>query len=249
MSARRAASAAIAGIAAALIALAAPAQAAALRPYVRAGWTAGPLRMTDFNSATQDGAPFYAVAGLTSSFADVGVAAGPTASAGLWLTRSVRAGATWSHQQTARQHSMYAQGRVSFDDHLEFAITEIGGELAVRFERLAGLTLAATLASGRARFERDFSGRDLAAPAELQLDVGARKTGLTYGLAVGLDQTNSRGLAGWVMAGVRIRDMGRMPLGGTSNDGTATTAAWGKTPWMDYTTLFLAAGTGFDRHP
>lgn len=249
MSARRAASAAIANVAAALIALAAPAAAAAPRPYVRVGWTAGPLRMTDFNSATQDGAPFHAVAGLTSSFADVGMATGPTASAGLWLTPSVRLGATYSLQQAAREHDMHVPGDVFFDDHLEFDITEFGGEVAVRFERLAGLTVGATVAAGRARFARDFAGRDLAAPSELYLDTSARKSRPTYGLFVGLDQTNSRGLAGWITAGVKLRDMGRMTVTGTSSDGSTRTAAGGVTPWMDYTGFFLAAGTGFDRHP
>jgi hypothetical protein len=228
--------------------LTAPATAA-VSPYVRAGFAGSQLRMTDFNSATQDGSPFYAIAGLTSAFDDVGPAFGPATSAGLWLSPGIRLGATYSYGRTHLDHDLYAPGDVSFDDHMRFTIVEIGAEAALRFEKMAGLTLGASIASARARFERAFTGRDFVTPGALDLGIDARKRRWSYGVFVGLDQTDKAGIAGWVQAGFRLRDMGRMSQSGTSSDGSTTMAAGGITPWMDYSGLYLAAGTGFDwRH-
>lgn len=220
--------------------------AATVHPYLRVGYGVGQLRMTDFNSATQDGAPFYAIGARTSGFEDAGPAFGPSASAGLWLSPGIRVGLTYSRQHATLDHFLNVPGDVLFDDHTGFTLTEIGAEASVRYEKMAGLTLGASVASGHARFERDFSGQDLVGVETLHLDINARKTRLTYGVFAGLDQTNKAGLAGWIMAGFKLRDMGRMTQSGTLNDGATTSPASGITPWMDYSGFYLAVGTGYD---
>jgi hypothetical protein len=78
------------------------------------------------------------------------------------------------------------------------------------------------------------------------MDVTASKTHLTYGAFIGLDQTNTAGFSGWILAGFKLRDMGRMPLVGVSNDGAITTPVSGQTSWLDYSGFYLKIGSGFD---
>ena len=196
--------------------------AAAVQPYVRAGYGGSQLRMTDFNSATQDGSPFYAIAPHAGAFDDVGPAFGPGASAGGWLSPGIRVGATCSHQHATLAHFLDIPGSIRFDDHLGFTTTEIGAEAAVRYDKLAGLTLGAGVASGFARLDRDFSGIDLANAETLRLNIAARKRKLTWGVFVGLDQRNKAGLAGsrhgWTSAAFTWRPA-RGSTGGTDLPG------------------------------
>ena len=90
------------------------------------------------------------------------------------------------------------------------------------------------------RANEDFGG-------QFYLDGAAQRERVTYGVFLGLDQTNEAGLVGFIRAGYAFRDMGRMPCGGTVSDGVTTTQWSGSTTPMDFSGYFVQVGMGFDR--
>jgi len=123
-------------------------------------------------------------------------------------------------------------------------MTEIGVEAAARLVRLGGLTVGASMARGRAELIEGLSRED--ASGQFNQDATAHRTRTTCGAFVGLDQTNSDGLAGFIRAGFQYRDMGHMPSRLTLFDGTNTTQTTGNTAWLDYSGFYVKVGVGYD---
>ncbi len=230
-------------------ALAAPASAA-LSPYVRLDYGGTQLRMTDGNNLIRDNEAAYRAAGLPADFNTIGSSYGPSGAVGLWVLPGLRVGATYAYGRSVRHNRLHVPGVVWDASDLDFRMTEIGGEAAVRFRRLAGLTFGATVAQGRAEMIEGYAFEDFTGWPDnfyqyYQDDV-AKKTRITYGGYIGLDQTNEQGVAGFIRAGFVYRDMGHMPTDLTISDGTNTVQATGQTIWLDYSGFYVKAGIGYD---
>lgn len=153
-------------------------------------------------------------------------------------------GATYSHFRAVRHNRLEVPGVVFYADDLDLRLTEIGGEAAVRFQKLAGLTIGATVAQAKAELIEGYSLEDLG--GQTYIDATANRTKTAYGAFVGLDQTNSGGVAGFMRVGVDYCDMGQMPSRLILSDGTNTSTATGHTIWMDYTGFYFRVGVGYD---
>jgi hypothetical protein len=217
---------------------------AAVSPYVRLQYGGNQLRMTDGNLLIKRTQATFQSAGYPAEFQSVGPGSGPGGSVGLWLFRGFRVGATYSHFRAVRHNRLHVPGQVFYADDLDFRMTEIGGEAAVRFQKLAGLTLGASVARGKAEMIEGYSYEDLS--GQLYLDATANRTRTTFGAFVGLDQTNPAGVAGFIRVGFEYRDMGHMPSQVTLSDGTTTSNATGRTIWLDYSGIYVRAGIGYD---
>jgi hypothetical protein len=135
-------------------------------------------------------------------------------------------------------------GYVFYADDLEFRMTEIGAEAAVRITRLGGLTFGGSVARGEAEMIEGFTVED--GFSQYYQDANAQSTKATYGAFIGFDQTNPAGLAGFVRAGFQYRDMGPMPSQLTISDGTNTTQSTGTSIPLDYSGVYFKVGIGFD---
>ncbi len=223
--------------------IAAPA-AARVSPYVRLDYGGSQLRMSDANRLIHDNEGLLASAGFPASFHTIGTAYGPSGSAGLWLLPGLRVGATGSYVRAVRVNHLHVPGQLFWADDQDFRMTEFGAEAAVRFVRLAGLTIGANVAQGRAELVEGFSVEDLS--GQYYQDGKSHRTKTTYGAFIGLDQTNGLGLVGYVRAGFQYRDMGHMPADLTVSDGTSSVQTTGKTVWLDYSGIYLKVGIGYD---
>jgi hypothetical protein len=228
-------------------AVAAPATAAnAFRPYVRVDGSGSGFRMTDVNSNILDDKAVLVSAGANYiDFGKVGTSFGPTVSAGLWLMPCLRVGATYSEHHAVRDN--YASNTFTdwyYDDKLDLRTTELGGEAAVRFQRLAGLTFGANYAIAHARATETLSEQD---PSNFLDSKGtATRDKSAYGGYVGLEQTNEKGVVGYVHFGFAYRDMGHMPSTWTQTDNSGMTTGTGRSVWMDFSGFYLRVGTGYD---
>jgi hypothetical protein len=223
-------------------ALAAPA-AANVAPYVRLDYGGNELRMADGNNHIREAEASLRAAGHPASFKTIGTGYGPSASLGLWIAPWVRTGATYSYLRAVRQNK-FRVDQVLYSDDLDFRMHEIGVEAAVRSVKLAGLTVGANVAWGRAELiERLDVGYGF---SQYLCDARANRTRTTCGAFVGLDQTDHRGVAGFIRAGFQFRDMGRMPSRLTEYDGTNIVRSAGDTTWLDYSGFYLKFGVGYD---
>jgi hypothetical protein len=218
--------------------------AAGISPYVRLDYGGTQLRMTDVNQMITDFEGAIHDIGYPASFQKIGTASGASGSAGLWLLPGVRVGAIWSQFRSVRRNRVHVPGSYFFEQDLDFRMNEVGAEAAVRVVRLAGLSLGGSIARGRASAVEGLSEENLY--AAYYEDATAHRTRTTYGVFVGLDQTNARGGAGYIRAGFAFRDMGRMPDSGTASDGVNTVAFTSSSRWSDYSGFYVKAGVGFD---
>jgi hypothetical protein len=221
--------------------LTAPPAAAGAAPYVRLDYGASQLRMTDVNNGIRDAQAALQADGYPAEFKTMGSGYGPSASVGAWIRPGFRLGATYSHLRAVRENRLDVPGEISYADDLDFQMDELGAEAAMRFEWLAGLTVGANVAQGRAESIESYSRAD-AGGSESWVET-ARRTKTTFGAFVGMDQTNAAGVAGFIRVGFQYRDMGRMPGQRVSPDGTQTPV---ETTWLDYSGVYVTAGFGFD---
>jgi len=228
--------------------LATPA-AAGVAPYVRLDYGGSQFRMTDLNNGIEDDNAELLDAGLPAMFEKVGSGYGPGASVGVWLTPGLRLGATYSYLRAVRINSLdLADPDVfAYDDELDLRMTEIGVEAAVRFKRLWGLTLGASVAQGRGEIiERLTVDQTVDVLDYYRLDGNAHRTKTTFGAFVGIDQTNDAGVAGYIQAGFQYRDFGRLSGEVTETDGVDVVRSTSRTVWLDYSGFYAKIGIGYD---
>jgi hypothetical protein len=228
-------------------AVVAPARAG-VSPYVRLGYGGNELKMTGENSDIRATEAVLRDAGLNPEFQKIGSGYGPEVAVGLWLTPGFRLGATYSYLRATRTNRVDVPGEFLYADDLDFRMNEVGAEAALRFRKLAGLTVGANVGGGRGeRIERCLG----ALPGMgVILDQKADRTRMTFGGFIGLDRTNASGLAGYVRAGFQYRDLGHMhgdwtesvtvPTGTSTFEGTATT------PEVDFSGFYVRIGVGYD---
>jgi hypothetical protein len=229
-----------------ILTVAAPA-GAGVGPYVRLGFGGDQLRMADINAGIMSDQDALRSGGYPARFEKIRIAAGPEAALGLWLLPGLRVGAVYATERSTRDNQLHVPGQLFYDNRFEFRMTEIGGEATIRIVRLAGLSLGGQVVRSRARGSEALSVEQ---PGNLfYYDATAERTLTTYNAFIGLDQTNEIGVAGYIRAGYRWRDMGHMPSQGTVSDGTNSTAFAGSTIDVDYSGFYVMVGTGFDlRH-
>jgi hypothetical protein len=138
-------------------------------------------------------------------------------------------------------------GQLFYADDLDFRMTEIGAEAAVRIVPLAGFTVGANIAQGRAQMIEGYSFEDASGQLYEDATAGAVKT--TYGAFVGIDQTNPAGLAGYIRVGFQYRNVGSMPSQVTLSDGTNSVQTTGNTIPLDYSGYYVKVGIGYDLVP
>lgn len=218
--------------------------AAGIAPYLRADYGFGQLRMTEANRLLSDAEKSFRASGYPADLHSVAPGVGPSATAGLWLTRWLRVGAMYASQKSNNINHVHVPGAVFYAEDLDFRMEEIGAEAALRFEHLAGLTLGGHVASAHARMIEGFTVQD--ASGDYFQDAIAERTRTTYGMYLGIDQTNSNGVAGYFRMGYQFRDMGSMPSQLTISDGINTIQATGNTVDLDYSGWYLKLGVGFD---
>lgn len=215
---------------------------AAFTPYVRVDYGGNELRMSRMNDQIEAMEASLVSEGAPAAFDGVGSAYGPSVSAGLWLQPWFRIGAMYSYQRAVLLNGLDLPGYDFYlADEMTFRMREIGVEAAVRLDRLGGLTLGGDVAQGRGELS-DAMILDNVHGAYFQHQTG-RHTQMTYGLYAGFERTNPAGIAGFVRAGYRFRDMGRMPGEFSDSDGerysTPTTS-------LDFSGFCLRVGVGYD---
>jgi hypothetical protein len=225
-------------------ALAAPA-VAGLSPYVRLDYGGNQLRMTDANHLILDTEALLKANGFPAQFHKVGTGYGPGGSVGLWIFPGFRLGATGAYLRTTQHNRVHVPGQLFYADDVDLRMTEFGGEAAVRIRRLAGLTLGGNVARGRAELIEGYSVEDPF--SQFYQDAKAHRDITTYGAFVGIDQTNTAGVAGFIRAGFQFRDAGRMTSQLSVSDGTNTVQATGTTIPLDYSGFYVKVGIGYDR--
>lgn len=226
------------------VALAGPATAGILRPYVRLDYGGNQLRMRDANSLISDYQSAIRTLGYPADFDKIGTAYGPSGAAGLWLFGGLRVGATFARQRAILQNRTHVPGSYFFEQDLNLSLREFGGEAALRFSRLAGLTLGGTVGRGRAEIVEGLSEE---APGYAEyIDATMKRTVPTYGAWIGFDQTNAHGGAGFIRAGFAYREIGHMPSTVTESDGVNSVTYTSSSRWADYSGYYVKVGMGYD---
>jgi hypothetical protein len=232
---------------AAILGAATPATAG-VRPYIRAAFVGNQLSVDNLNDniAAQEQA-FRDATGYPVELKRVGVALGPDLAAGFWLARWLRVGGTYTSQQASAKDDFGINHQTTgyhYVSDLELRIEEVGGEVMVRFERLAGLSFGGQAASGRASISHNLDESDFW--SEYHFRGTAEHTRITWAAFVGIDQTNERGIAGFARAGYRFRNYGPMPSRVTEWDATTSGSYESTTIPLDYSGFFLSLGVGYD---
>jgi hypothetical protein len=217
---------------------------AGVAPYVRVDFGVNQLKMKDANDVIMHNEAAFKAAGYPASFQKVGAGYGPSGSIGLWLLPGFRVGATGSYSATTRRNSLNVPGHVFFAQDVDLKMMEFGGEAAIRIRRLAGLTLGGDLCWARAEMVEGFTDEE--AFGQLYEDARAHAIRTTGGWFVGLDQTNTAGIAGFVRLGYRYRNVGSMPDRVTISDGVNTAQVSGATIPFDFSGFYVRVGVGYD---
>lgn len=217
---------------------------AGVTPYVRVDYGQNELRMTDQNNRIRKDQAAFVADDYPAAFETIGYGYGPGVSAGVWILPGLRVGATYSYLRAVRNNRLDVDGEFSYADGLDLRKNEVGVEAAVRFKRLAGLTAGANVAMAWAEMTESVSLEDV--DGTTRLDVEAHRTKPSFGVFVGIDQTNEAGVAGFIRAGFQYCDMGQMPCDLTLSDGTSTVQTTGKTIWTDYSGFYVKVGVGYD---
>jgi len=183
-------------------------------------------------------------AGYPVNLQKIRIAAGPEASVGIWLLPGFRVGGTYSYERSTRDNQVHVPGQLFYDNVFKFEMTQVGGEAAFRIVRLAGLSVGGQVVRSHAKGTQGFS---LEQPgSQFYYDATVERTLTTYAAFVSLDQTNDAGVAGYIRAGYRFRDMGHLPSQGTVSDGTTTSPVNGTSVDIDYSGFYVTVGVGFD---
>jgi hypothetical protein len=220
---------------------------ASVSPYLRLGFGGDQFRMAEINAGIMSDQDALRAAGYRANFNKIRIGAGPEASVGLWLLPGFRVGATYSTQRSTRENQVYVPGQLLYDNRFEFRMTEVGGEAAIRVVRLAGLSVGGQVVRSRAKGTEALSVEQPG--SQFYYDATVKRSLTTYGPFIALDQTNDMGVAGYIRAGYRFRDMGHMPSEGTVSDGTNTSSFTGTSVDVDYSGFYVTVGVGFDlRH-
>jgi hypothetical protein len=234
-------------VVAALVAATSPTEAG-IRPYVRAAFIGNQLQVDNLNeNIAADEQAFRDATGYPVELQRVGAAFGPDVSAGVWLARWLRVGATYVAQKESAEDDFWINHETTgyhYVDDLDLQIVEVGGEVMVRWERLMGLSFGGQAASGRARISESLDESDFW--SEYHLRGSGERTRLTWATFVGFDQTNVKGIAGYVRAGYRFRDYGAMPARVTEWDASTTVTYETETIPLDYSGFFVSLGVGYD---
>jgi hypothetical protein len=218
---------------------------AGFHPYFRIDQGGSGFRMTDVNSNIETMKSQLQSAGAVTDIEKVGAGWGPSGSVGLWLLPVLRVGATYSYHRAVRDNRAEdVPSSYYLDDKLDMRVTEIGGEAAFRFQKLAGFTIGGHYAIAHATVAENLVEYD--GPAYYELDGTAKKTKNTFGGYLGLEQTGDTGLVGYVHAGFDYRDMAHLPATWSESDGTTTTQYTGRTGWTDFSGFYVSVGVGFD---
>jgi hypothetical protein len=223
---------------------AAPVHAEAPLPYVRLAIGGGQLRMEALNAAMLSQQDAIRAAGGQADFSRAKGTFGPEAAAGLWLYPWLRAGLTFGYQRSRIDNTADGPNGFAYHDHYRFAATDAGGEAAVRIVRCAGLMFGGQIALTRAQVSNDYGVAD--ASGSLHATTKSDYTRTTWGVFVGLDQTNEQGTAGFIRAGYRFRDLGSIPGVQTRDDGSNITSGPVMTVPLDFSGWFASVGIGFD---
>jgi hypothetical protein len=200
--------------------------------------------MTDHNNRIRRAEASLEAEGYSVALETIGSSYGPGASVGAWILPGVRVGATYSYLRAVRNNRFDVPDVISYVDDLDFRKNEAGVEAAVRFKRLAGLTVGVNVAQAWAEMAGHYSRED--AGGLHSEDVTAHRTKPSFGGFVGIDQTNAAGVAGFIRVGFQYCDMGQMPSQLTSFDGTNTVQTTDTTIWTDYSGFYVRAGFGYD---
>jgi hypothetical protein len=228
----------------ALIVVLAVTASAAIRPYVRLDYGGNELRMSDVDAAIQANQADFQAVGYAASFKKVGSAYGWNGAAGVWLLPCFRVGAMWSYQKATLSNRLHVPGSFFYADDAEMRMRELGGEAVLRFERLRGFTVGATVAQGRAQIVEGVTNESLS--SQDYFDATYERTRPTFGGFVGFDQTNPDGVAGYIHAGFAYRDMGHMDGKYVESDGTTSVAGTARSNWIDYSGWYVKVGIGYD---
>ena len=213
-------------------------------PYVRFDYGSGQFKMTDGNALVQQWKDSFQSQGLPADFHHVPPGQGPSGSLGVWLLPDFRIGATYSHLRSMPSYRVHVPGQYFFEDDLDFRMTEIGGEAAVRFHRLHGLTFGGNVARGKAEMFEGYAEENVS--SQTYEDASAHGRVTTVGGFIGLDQTNEKGVAGYMLVGYQRRWIGTLPSEVTMSDGVTTTQGTARTIPLDYSGVYFKVGVGFD---
>jgi len=216
---------------------------AGVSPFVRLEYGFNGLAMDGPNARISQNETALRAAGSPADFEKIGPGVGPSGSLGVWLTPSLRVGATYSYLRSYREHRLHEPGAFWGED-IDLQMREFGGEVAVRMRRLAGLTLGGSFASGRAKLIDGFTIEDGA--GNYYEDTVSEGDVRTYGGYLGFDQTNAAGVAGYVRLGYQHRDAGALPMRGTASDGVTTVEFTDQSVPLDYSGIYFRIGMGFD---
>jgi hypothetical protein len=233
-------------VVATLVVVATPSMAG-IRPYVRGSFGGTRLQMDNLNENIAAEEQAFRDSGYPVELQRVGSAFGPDLSAGLWLARWLRVGATYVSQKESSEDDFWLDHQTTgyhYVGDLDLHIEEVGGEVMVRWERFAGLSFGGQAASGRARIDESRDESDFW--SEYHLRGTGERTRLTWSAFIGLDQTNNKGIAGYVRAGYRFRNYGPMPARVTESDATTSVTYDTATIPLDYSGVFVSLGVGYD---
>ena len=213
-------------------------------PFVRVAYGASQLKMSEVNANIDRVENSIQEAGYPADFRHVPVSYGPHASAGLWLFRGLRVGATYTYQRAYGVNRVHVPGRLFYEDDLDFRMRELGIEAAVRVPGLPGFMLGGEMARADAKIIEGVGADDASGP--YSLDFSGTGSGITYNAYLGYEQTNDAHVAGFIRLGYRVRNMGAFPVTGTTWDGVSTTPVSGESAPLDYSGLYITVGMGFD---
>lgn len=216
---------------------------AGVAPYVRLDYGAGKLDLPAVDQQVRDEEELFYSAGLGVDFDDPSLALGPSGSAGLWLFSGFRVGATWSDTRSKVNNPVELSG-FTYADEFFFRMKDIGGEAAFRIPRLGGFMFGGSIAQTTAYMSEQYTLLNV--HGEYYENEVAETTGRTYGGFVGFDQTNAKGVAGYVRLGYQHRDLGTVPTTVTTTDNGTTTVTTGAPFSFDYSGYYVRAGIGFD---
>lgn len=234
----------LAGVLALAVLSNAPAASARITPFFRAEYSGAQLKMEEGNQIIDGNADAMRAMGFRPVFQHVRPAYGPSASAGFWLTPSIRIGATASYQRSVTENHMHVPGAYFFAQDLDFRVTEFGGEAALRVKKWAGFHVGGSIARCRARLIEGYT--EQSGFGDYFEDSVAERTKTVYGTFIGIEQTEPTGVAGYLRLGYQFRNMGSMPSALTISDGVTTTYATGQSVPLDYSGWYAKAGFGFD---
>ena len=232
------------GVMALAITHAAPAPAY-MNPYVRIGYGANQMKMSDANDAIATEVGWAQGSGIPVSPKTVGAGYGPSLQAGLWLFPGLRVGAIYGtgRSRVTHEYSVPSAGYLYSQDY-EFKMTESGLEAAVRIPQLRGFTFGGSAAEAKSEFLRSLALENV--HGRYYEDGKVSGTTRTYSAFAGFDQVLTNGVAGFLQFGYHWRDVGSLPgENRVNNNGTITDIQVDSVD-LDFSGWSVRAGLGYD---